>query len=399
MVRKIYALSALLIACVSAVSALPAPGRQGAAETSCVAARLGARDLHPCSLPSHPKPTTTSNAQVLEQRAHTSRKSRAKKRADKGLPKATAADKNRIPGVDRVKHKPGMTAKKQSRVAERKEHRALARKQKNANTIALAFQKQKMPPFGMDANGQVTHRPTKEEVAEHAWKKYEKAQADKAARKAAWDALSPEDQEKKNQASAANRDADKLRNVKEKYRQRRIKTKAKARKARIAETRVHVAAARKQFYGAQGLPSRHDKFISPQGKPYTGKDIRQGVFASEYAESKGGVGYKVTTGQRVTGKKNKLPKEFENRPNKHPNSHPLPAAHHAGITDLKEYPIVHDKKRAHDGRHPNPTEARVITTKDSAGHTVLVGAVGHPHGTDGHEEFKAVPVQKYGYGD
>ncbi|KAF9565891.1 hypothetical protein CPC08DRAFT_759264 [Agrocybe pediades] len=410
MVRKIYTLSALLIACISAVSALPAPGRHAAAETSCVVARLGANGVSPCSLPAHSKPVT-SDAHVLEGRAAkktpekkkaqrkkavakkkaagvkvpTNRKARAKARVAKGQPKATAKDKGRTPGVPRVKPKPPMSAKKQNRVAEKKENRNLAKKQKHANKIAEAKQKQKMPPYGMDEHGKL-RKPEQSEVAKGAWTKHTKAQTDKAGRKAAWHAMSPADQAKKEAASKAKQGAkaaaDKAGNVKDKNRQNRVNSKAKTNAQRKAENQKHAAAARTQYNNAQGLPSRHDKFTSPQGKPYTGKDVRQGVYASEHAQAKGGVGYNAHTGKPAATKQ-KLPKEFENRPNSD-GTHPLPGV---APGNLKEYPIVHDKQHGHDGRKPTPSDARIITTKNSAGHTVLAGKVGHAAGSDDHHHF------------
>ena len=100
---------------------------------------------------------------------------------------------------------------------------------------------------------------------------------------------------------------------------------------------------------------------------YTGRDIRQAVYAFEYAKTKGRVGY-----SDVTGVKQKTMPETLNRVNRD-QSLPLPGVAPGG---LLEFPIFHDRKNGHDGRRPT-TDARVITKQNAAGQTELVGKAGH----------------------
>lgn len=161
--------------------------------------------------------------------------------------------------------------------------------------------------------------------------------------------------------------------------------------------------ARTAYASAQGMPARGAAYTSPQGsecspfcaafvfstflflEPYNGKDVRQAVFASELANTKGGVGYNAFTG-KASKSKDKLPKNFENRLNSDGTS-PLHGASPAPGNPLKEFPIMHNKQIGYDGRKPAPTEARIITQKNAAGQTELKGLIGHPAGSNDHNLF------------
>lgn len=413
MVRHVFTLTALLVACISTVSALPAPPRHKA-EVACAPPHIqavGSNGVSVCSPPStKPAPST----QTLERRAGktsktpaqkkatkqkanaakkakgekvpTNRKARAQARVAKGQPKATAKDKGRVPGVPRTKPKPAMTPKKVAKVAEKKDNRKLAKQQKFAGKVAEAKQKQKAPPYGIDPTTGALRKPQKDDMAAKAWNDKQKKQTDKASRRAAYNALSSADKAAKENASktkqAAKQAADKTGNVKEKNRQNRVKTKANANAQRKTENKKNANTAKAAYNTAQGLPSRKESYTSPKGNAYNGKDVRQAVYASEYAKAKGGLGYNQYTGKEAKTKE-KVPKNFENRLNSD-GSRPLPGVAPGG---LSEFPILHNKQNGHDGRRPAPTDARIITKKNAAGQTELVGKVGHPATGDDHRGF------------
>jgi len=407
MVRRVFTLSALLIACVSTVSALPAHPR-GKTDVGCAPSQvraLGPNGVSVCSPPSAqtlerrgpPKPPKTPAQKTASKKratakkkaagvkVPTNRKARAKARVAKGQPKATAKDRGRVPGKPKTKPKPPMSPKKKAKVAERKEDRKLGKQQKFAGKIADARQKQKAPPYGMDASGKL-RKPEESDMSKKAWTDKQAAKTAKAGRTAAYNALSPEDKAKKQSASATKQAtkqaADKAGNVKEKNRQNRIKTKATANTQRKAENRKNANTAKAAYKDAVGMPSRGDKFTSPKGNVYNGKDVRQAVFAGEHAKAKGGVGFNGVTGKEAKNK-DKVPKDFGNRPNDD-GSTPLPGVTGGG---LKEFPILHDKKNGHDGRRPAPTAERIITKTNAAGKTELVGKVGHGATGDDHHSF------------
>jgi len=122
--------------------------------------------------------------------------------------------------------------------------------------------------------------------------------------------------------------------------------------------------------------------ITSLSDKYNGKDVRQAVYAGEHAKAKGGVGFNAATGKEAKNK-DKLPKDFGNRPNTD-GSTPLPGA---GTTGLKEFPMMHNKKNGYDGRKPAPTAERIITKTNAAGKTELVGKVGHGATGDDHFGF------------
>jgi hypothetical protein len=145
--------------------------------------------------------------------------------------------------------------------------------------------------------------------------------------------------------------------------------------------------ARAAYANAQGLPTRHETYTSPQGskylifvsihifncaiaEKYTGKDVRQAVFSFEVAQAKGGVGYDEKTGKQAA-LHNRQPKTFEDREKLFPGT---------AVGTLNEFPIMHNARHGYDGRKPNPSEARIITQKNVAGQTVLIGKTGHPPG-------------------
>jgi len=406
MVRHIFTLTALLVACISAVSALPAHPRH---ETGVACALPHVRALGPngvsVCLPPSTKPAPST--QTLERRAGktkktpaqkkaskqkatakkkadntkvpTNRKARAKARVANGQPRATAKDKIRGPKLISA-----VTQKKAAKVAEKKDNRKVAKQRQFAAKVGEARQKQKVPPYGIDPVTGALRRPQKEDMSPNAYDKKLRAQYAKAARTAAYTAMSPADKAAKQSASAAKqarkRAADKTGGVKEKNRQKRVKAKANANTQRKAENRKNANIAKAAYSTAQGLPSRGATYTSPQGRPYNGKDVRQAVYASEYAKAKGGLGFSQRIGFEVKKKSDKVPKEFKNNPNRGDGNLALPGVPSGG---LLEFPILHNKQNGHDGRRPAPTEARIITKKD-AGKTVLVGKIGHPAAGNGH---------------
>jgi len=110
---------------------------------------------------------------------------------------------------------------------------------------------------------------------------------------------------------------------------------------------------------------------------YTGRDVRQAIFASEFSLAKGKVGYHGLTGE-VARAKERVPKIFENEANPDGTT-PLPGV--SAPPPLMEFPMLHDKQVGYDGRKPVPSEARVIIQKNVAGKTVYRGLVGHPPGS------------------
>jgi len=412
MVRRVFTLTALLVACVSTISALPARSRHET-EVACAPPLVRALGPNGVSVCSPPSTKPAPSAQTLERRAGkskqtpaqrkvtkqkataakkaagikvpTNRKARAQARVDKGMPKATAKDKGRVPGVPRTKPKPAMTANKVAKVAERKENRKLGKQQKFAGKVAEAKQKQKAPPYGIDQTTGALRKPQQADMATKAWNDKQKAQTDKATRTAAYNALSPAEKAKKEGASKVKQDtkkaADIAGGVKDKNRQNRVKTKAAANTQRKTENKNAVNTAKAAYGNALGLPSRGATYTSPKGNDYNGKDVRQAVYASEFAKAKGGLGYGKITGKEAKNK-DKVPKTFGNRPNSD-GSTPLPGVAPGG---LSEFPILHNKQNGHDGRRPAPTDARIIT-KQNGGRTELVGKVGHPATGDDHHGF------------
>jgi len=409
MVRHIFTLTALLVACISTVSALPAPPRHKT-EVACAPPHVRALGPNGVSVCSPPSAQSAPSTETLERRAKktpvqkkaskkratekkkaagikvpTNRKARAKARVAKGQPKATAKDRGRVPGKPKAKPKPPMTDKKKAKVAERKDNRKLGKQQKFAGKIAEAKQKQKAPPYGMDASGAL-RKPQEGDMASKAWKDKQNAQTAKAARTAAYNAMTPEQKAAKQGASAtkqaAKQASDKANGVKDKNRQNRVAAKAKANTQRKADNRKNANTAKAAYNSAVGLPSRGASYTSPKGNTYNGKDVRQAVYAAEHATAKGGVGYSQATGKEAKNK-DKVPKEFGNRPNSD-KSIPLPGVAPGG---LKEFPILHNKQHGHDGRRPAPTAERIITKKNAAGNTELVGKVGHAATGDDHHSF------------
>jgi len=324
-----------------------------------------------------------------------SRKARAQARVKAGKPKATAKDKGRTPSAPHTKPKGSLSASKKARVDERKQNRQNSRVQKHAAVIAKAKQKQDMPPYLLDMNGKIAKhpdgklvKPGKGDVSDKQWNKHTAKQAAKATRKVAWNTMTPAqqaaEQAKKQAAQAASRAAHASSNIKEKNRQKRITDKAAARKKTKADTMKHVNNAKAAYKNAVGLPTdRKEVYTSHKGNTYTGKDVRQAVFAQEFAKSKGGVGYNGFTG-KAAANKDKLPKAFENRLN-NDGSTPLPGV--PSGPGMQEFPIYHNKQYGYNGLKPNPSDARIITKQNSAGHTELLGKVSHTAGSDDHKSF------------
>jgi len=253
--------------------------------------------------------------------------------------------------------KPG--SKKERVVAEKKDNRAAAKSQK-------AFQ------AGLKQKQQDKNPKVQAKKAQNA--------ADKATRKAAWNAKSSADKASQQAANNAKQAATRAKHVADNTKANNSKkgqVKATATKKIKAANGKLAAQATKDYKATTGLPSRKAKYTTPQGKVYTGKDVRTAVYGSHLAEAKGGVGYNSFTGAQ-SKQKDKLPKDFENRPNSD-GKLPLPGMKGKG----REFVMLNGKQRGHDGRKPAPTDARVITQKNGAGYK-LAGVVAHPAGSDDH---------------
>jgi hypothetical protein len=300
--------------------------------------------------------------------------------------------------------------RKVDKITERKLNRKFGKKQKFAGKVAEARQRQRVPPYGIHPITGVLRTPQETDMAIKAWKDSENIRAAKASRTVLYNAMSPADKAERQSASATQQAAQRLEDqtegIKEKNRKDRVTRKKIATAQRTTNNRIDAHIAKAAFSTALGLPPRWEVYTSPKGSEYqiqfritfvlyfcnisivsflddyNGKDVRQAVYASEFARTKGGVGYNAATGAKSKNKE-KMPKVFHNRKNTD-NSRPLPGVPPDG---LSEFPIVHERQKGYDGRRP-ASDARIITKQNAAGLIELVGKVGHSSGSTDHHSFQ-----------
>jgi len=268
-----------------------------------------------------------------------------------------------------------ISAAKQAKITEKKENRALAKKQK--------FQAGKdAGKYKIGLNGKPVDKNTPMTKGE------KQARTNrKAAGKAAYDAMSPAQKTAKANKQAADRTAAAA--TKDARRNAKIANKATARTNAKADRKAQMTQARTDYHASIGtgtFPGRKTTFTTPQGKNYNGRDVRQALFNGHAASQPGkGVGYSSSNG-KAAKPRDQHPKTFDNRPNKS-GGKPLPGMTGSG----REFGMTHNSVKGYDGRQPNPTDPRLITQKGASGAHEFRGVVAHPAGTDDHVQVHGVP--------
>jgi len=122
------------------------------------------------------------------------------------------------------------------------------------------------------------------------------------------------------------------------------------------------------------FPGRKATFNTPKDGAYKGKDVRQALFNAHLYDQPGKKVGHTADGKAEKSDKFKHPKEFGNRPNVgHGGAVPLPLMTGKG----REYGMMRDHALGYQGLSPNPTATRLIT-KENGGVHEFAGVISHP---------------------
>jgi hypothetical protein len=135
----------------------------------------------------------------------------------------------------------------------------------------------------------------------------------------------------------------------------------------------------KVAYGAsiktKTFPDRKATFKTPKDGVYKGKDVRQALFNAHLHDQPGKKVGHTADGKVEKADKFKHPKTFNNQPNVgHGGKEPLPSMSGKG----REYGMMRDHALGYKGLSPNPTATRLITKENAKGVHEFAGVISHP---------------------